>query len=145
DSPDDPQFAESLADTYRWSNQPQKAAAAYDRAIEVAFKALKTNPKSTDALATLAGSFAKQGDDPKALAFIRQARQIDPKYNDLIYREATIHAIAKRWPEAIASLREALQNGSPVRELQADPEMKELRERPEYAALLKDFPAKPAQ
>jgi tetratricopeptide (TPR) repeat protein len=143
DSPDDPQFAESLADTYRWSNQPAKAAPAYDRAIEVAFKALKTNPKSTDALATLAGSFAKKGDDERALTFIRQARQIDPKYNDLIYREATIHAIAKRWPEAIASLREALRNGWPMREVQADPEMKELRERPEYAALLKEFPTKP--
>jgi tetratricopeptide (TPR) repeat protein len=137
DSPEDTQFAESLADTYRWSNQPQKASAAYDTAIEVAFKALETNPKNTDALATLAGCFAKKGDDRKALEFIRRARQIDPKYSDLIYREATVHALAKRWPEAVASLKEALRNGSSLRELQADPEFKELRERPEFAALLK--------
>jgi tetratricopeptide (TPR) repeat protein len=132
----DADFALGLADAYRWSNQPQKASAAYDRAIEMAGGELKTTPNDTDALLVMAMSFAHKGRANEALQFIRRARQIDSETNDLIFREAMVHAIAKRWPEAMASLREALRKGYPTHEVQADPELKELRNQPGFAAVL---------
>jgi tetratricopeptide (TPR) repeat protein len=143
DSPGDPTYMQSLADAYRWSGQPDKAAATYDRAIEVAFKALKTDPKSTEAMGVLAGCFAHKGDATQALQFIQQARQIDAKNNDLMYREAAVHAIAGRMPEAIVSLRAALVNGYSLNEAKADPELKDLRQRPEFSALLSQLAANP--
>ncbi len=138
---EDPENAEkrvSLADAYRWSNQPEKAAAAYSKAIDLALNELKADPKSTTALGILAVSFARTGDPKQALERIRQARQIDRKENILMYREATVHTLASRLPEALASLKEALQNGYSPHEARADPDLKPLRDLPQFEALMRD-------
>jgi tetratricopeptide (TPR) repeat protein/TolB-like protein len=135
-SPFDPTYLQSLADTYYWSGQKDKAAAAYRRAIDAALKTLKTDPKSKEAMAVLAGCYAHLGDPARALQFIRQARQIDEQDNDLMYREAVVHAMAQRWPESLASLRSALRSGYSLNEAKADPELKALREKPEFSTLL---------
>ncbi len=135
----EPYMYVNLGDAYRWSNQQPKATAAYDRAIELALKRLKTNPQDQNTLGPLATAYAKKGDFPKAEAFIRQARQIDPKYNDLMYREAAIYALAGQPDQAFRSLREALRNGYSVLEARKDPELSNLRARPEFAAMLREI------
>jgi tetratricopeptide (TPR) repeat protein len=144
-TPDDPSYLQSLGDAYRWSNQPKKATETYDRAIDAALGALNTDRQNTEALAILGGCYAKKGDATKALQFIRQARQIDNKNSDLMYREATIHTIAGRQNEAISSLRDALRNGYSPLEAKADPELTALRERPEFAGLLQEATRKSAK
>lgn len=128
----------NLADSYRWSSQPRKAAEAYEHGIELALRALATDPRDTDALGPLATAYAKKGDFPKADGFIRQARQVDPKNPDLMYREATIYALSGQFDEALASLKSALISGYSMREARMDPELAKLRERPQFAAMLKD-------
>lgn len=127
----------NLADSYRWTNEPRKAETAYDRAIELALKALATNPQDSEALGKLATAYAKKGDFPKAGQFIRQARQVDPKDNDLMYREATVYALEGKIPEALTSLQSALNNGYSMLEARTDPELTKLRESPEFAAMMK--------
>lgn len=144
-SPDDPTYLQSLADSQFWSGRREKAAATYGRAIDAALKTLKADPKSKEAMAVLAGCYAHQGNPARALQFIRQARQIDEKDNDLMYREAVIHARAERWPEALASLREALRSGYSLNEGKADPELRALREKPEFAALLDEVAKRSAR
>jgi tetratricopeptide (TPR) repeat protein len=128
-APDDPVLNQYLADAYKWSGQPDKAAAGYTKSIELAFRDLKASPKSKELLALLGVSFAKKGDAAQALEFIRQARQIDREDNDLMYKEATVHTLAGRLPEAFASLKEALRRGYSAHEADADPELKPLRDR----------------
>jgi serine/threonine-protein kinase len=135
-SPDDPAYMLGAADAYRQLNQPQKASAAYDRAIQLAGNELKTSPKNTDALLVMAMSFAQKGRANEALRFIRQARQVDSETSEFIYREAVIHAIAKRWPEALSTLREALAKGHPAHEPQAEPDLRELRQQPGFSEVL---------
>ena len=135
----EPYMYVNLGDAYRWSNQQPKASTAYDRAIELALKKLETNPQDQNTLGPLATAYAKEGDFPKAEAFIRQARQIDPKYNDLMYREAAIYALAGQPDQALRSLREALSNGYSVLEARKDPELANLRARPEFAAMLREI------
>ena len=44
-NPNDATFRVNLADAYRWTKQPERAAAAYDKAITLAYKSLEVNPK----------------------------------------------------------------------------------------------------
>jgi eukaryotic-like serine/threonine-protein kinase len=134
-APNDATYQGNLADAYRWSGQKDKARAAYDQAIKLAFENRRVNPKNPAILGQLAIFYAKQMDDARATQFIRDARQIDPKANDLMYAEAIVHAVGGRASEALASLDEALKNGYAWREAAIDPELKTLRGRPEYRTL----------
>ena len=125
-------FQSNLADAYRWSNQPDKAAEHYTQAIQLAFKALEVNPRNDRALGILAICYAKTNDPVNAERRIEEARQLKPNDDDLMYKEATIHAIAGRIPAALASLRDSLQHGHSLDEAKADPELKALRDTPEF-------------
>jgi tetratricopeptide (TPR) repeat protein len=143
-TPNEVMFRGNLADAYRWSGQREKAAAAYDQAIDLAYKAYQVNPQNAEILGELALYYAKKMDDRKATDFIQRARQIDRKGNALMYEEATIHALAGRTTEALASLSEALRNGYSLKEASTDPELKSLRQRPEFDRLVKDLGPPPA-
>ena len=54
-----------------------------------------------------------------------------------MYKEATVHALAGRTTEALASLREALQSGYALSEAKSDPELKALRETPAFGEMEK--------
>jgi tetratricopeptide (TPR) repeat protein len=136
-SPKNAVFRVNLADAYRWSNEPGKASEAYDAAITVAFDNLSVNPKNAEATGILAISYAKKGDDKDAMSFLTRARQIDRDSDDLMYKEATIHTLAGRIPEALASLAEAVRHGHSIEEARSDPELRPLRDRQEFAALVK--------
>ncbi len=128
-------FHWNLGDAYRWSKQPDKAAEHYREAIALAFKALEVNPKNDRALGILAICYAKTNDDANARRRIEEARQLKPNDEDLMYKEATIHAVAGRVPEALASLDNALRHGHSLDEAKADPELQAVRERPEFSKI----------
>jgi len=142
---DDGDIRLNLADAYRWSGQSAKAAAAYDQAISLAYKSIQVNPKDTDAIGNLALCYAKKGDAKRALEFITRARTIDPKDNSLMYEEATVHAIAGQRAEAISSLGQALRSGYSFQEARSDPELKTLREMPEFQRLASEISQEPAK
>ncbi len=138
--PKDPAYRASLGDGYRWSGQRDKASAAYDEAIKLAYRSLETNPNDTDALGYLASAYAKKGDDANARRFIQRALKIKPADPGLLDLEAQIHAIAGRTQEALASLAQALHNGYSWQEIQSDPEFKALRQTPEFQQLQASTP-----
>jgi tetratricopeptide (TPR) repeat protein len=135
-SPDDAALQAALGDTYRWSNQPAKMSAAYDKAVGLALDSLRTNPKDKYALDILALCYAKKGDSQKGQNAIRQARQIDPELHGLLYDEAVVLTLAGRLPEAMASLKAALAAGHSRHEAEADPELKPLRALPDFASAI---------
>jgi serine/threonine-protein kinase len=137
--PQNPQNLVNLADAYRQSGNAPQAARTYDRAIAAAYKVLETNDKDSSTLGVLATAYAKKRDLAKAAELIRQARQIDPKDNDLMYREAVIRVLAGQMPAALASLKDALANGYSRVEAQSDPELAPLRARPEFADMLRSI------
>lgn len=142
-SPNDAMFHGNLADAYRASSQRDKAAAAYDEAVKIAFKSYQVNPQDAATLGNLAIFYAKKGDAQRALDFIQKARSIDSKANVLIYKEATIDAIAGRTKDALDRLGEALRNGYSIQEAASDPELQSLRKTPEFAQLQKELAVKP--
>jgi len=133
---DDAAAQAALGDAYRWSKQPERAAATYDKAIGLALDSLRTNPRDTAAFDILALCYAKKNEPQKALNAIRQARQIDPKLHGLMYDEAVVLTLAGRLPEALDSLKQALAAGHSSHEAQADPELKPLHDLPEFASVV---------
>jgi serine/threonine protein kinase/tetratricopeptide (TPR) repeat protein len=132
----------NLADCYRWLGQQEKANSTYDRAIALAFQTLRTNPRDAVELSNLGLFYAKKHDTARGLDFIRRARELNPNDVAFFYKEAVINTLASRMPEALQSLREALSRGYSVREAYSDPELKDLRQRPEFPALAKQFQPK---
>lgn len=132
----------NLADAYRWSGEKDKANRTYDRAIELAFKELKVNPRNADALASLALYYAKKGDTSEALNFIRRARALDPDNVEYAYHETVVKSLAGDMEGALASLKNALSRGYPLEAVQEDPELNALRKLPAYAQLTKGPPSK---
>jgi tetratricopeptide (TPR) repeat protein len=144
-SPNEATYRVNLADAYRWSNRRDLAGASYDAAIKLAAKTLQVSPDDTDALRNQAISYAKTGNGATALRLIERARKLNATDIDLMYAEASIHALAGRTKEAVASLREALQHKYSLNDVTGDPELAELRKTPEFGNMVQEFARKPAK
>jgi tetratricopeptide (TPR) repeat protein len=137
--PNEQLWVGNLADAYRYSGQKDKALSAYDRAIALAYKTFQVNPRNANVLGSLALYYAKKEDPKRALEFIRRARSIDANDNSLIYKQATINALAGKQAEALSGLREAFQKGYAPEEAKNDPELKALSANPEFGKLMTEF------
>ncbi|HLG95036.1 MAG TPA: tetratricopeptide repeat protein [Bryobacteraceae bacterium] len=138
-------FRINLADAYRWSGQQAKAAATYEEAITLAYKSIQVNPQNSEALGYLAICYAKKGDARQAASFIARARAINRESNELMYEEAIVHALAGQTKAALASLQEALQKGYPLKQAEGDPELKQIRELPEFGQVTASLSNKSAK
>jgi tetratricopeptide (TPR) repeat protein len=135
----DPMMMGNLADAYRWSGQLDRANTTYERAIALAFKQLQVNPRDANVMDELSLYYAKKGDAVHAVDFIRRARAISSSDVNMIYDEAVVYTLTGRTGEALKSLREALQRGYSLQEVQNDPELASLQSRPEFARLVAEF------
>lgn len=129
----------NLADAYRWSGHPDKAETTYDKAISLGYKELQINPRKADVMADMALYYAKKGSPTEALTLISRARSIDGNNVDFIYTQGVVEAIAGRPEEALKTLRNAFRKGYPPDDAENDPELKDLRTRPEFGGLVKEF------
>lgn len=129
-------YAGNLADAYRASGDSQKANLSYEKAIQLAFKEHRVNPRNADTLANIALYYAKKGAATNAVEFIRRARAIKPEDVNLMDNQAEVFALAGRQEDAIKSLGEALKRGYPVEEIKNDPELKSLQTLPAFQEML---------
>jgi len=135
-------YVGNLADAYRASGKIQKASLSYEKAIQLAFKEYRVNPRNADTLASIALYYAKKGAASNALEFIRRARAIKPDDVNLIDNQAEVFALAGRREDAIKSIREALKRNYPIEEIKNDPELKSLQSLPEFQKLLTEASSK---
>jgi eukaryotic-like serine/threonine-protein kinase len=129
----------NLADAYRYSNQKEKADATYDQAIALAFKDLQVNPQSSEAMGDIAAYYAKKGDSKRAMDFIQRARAIDSKDLELLHIQATVENLAGKPADAMKTLKTAVSQGYPAKDVAADPEFQNLKDRPDFQALIKEY------
>ncbi|HXW55892.1 MAG TPA: tetratricopeptide repeat protein [Candidatus Cybelea sp.] len=129
----------NLADAYRYSGQREKAAETYDKAIALAFKELETNPQDAEVLGDLASYEAKKGDADRAAEFIARARAIDRQDVELMHIQAIVENLANKPADAVRSLHEALEKGYPVTEVSEDPELRNLKGRPDFESLINQY------
>ncbi len=143
-SPNDQVVIGNLGDAYRWSGQRDKADAAYDLAISLAFKDLEVNPRDANALQSLALYYAKKGQFAWAQDYIHKARAIDPNNVYCVYNEAVVDALAGKQQDALKALREAFEKGYSVDQARNDPELNSLRGIPEFERLMSKSTGKPS-
>jgi tetratricopeptide (TPR) repeat protein len=138
-SPGSEVYVGNLADAYRASGELQKASLSYEKAIQLAFKEYRVNPRNAETISSIALYYAKEGNSSNAVEFIRRARAIKPDDVSLIDNEAEIFALVGRKQDSIKSIREALKRGYPAEEIKNDPELNSLHPLPEFQKLLGEY------
>jgi len=141
-TPNDEQLLGNLGDSYRWSGHSDQAAAAYGKAISLAFQELQVNPRSAAIMGDLGLLYAKKGDAENALQYTQQARSINSDDLQLMYSEAQVKTMIGKPEEALKSLRLALEKGYAAQEAWNDPELQKLQALPQFSQLLNEFSKK---
>jgi tetratricopeptide (TPR) repeat protein/tRNA A-37 threonylcarbamoyl transferase component Bud32 len=141
-TPNNEELFGNLGDAQRWSGHSEQAAAAYDKAISLAFQQLQVNPRSAGTMGDLALYYAKKGDAANAQQYIQQARAISPDDIYLMYSEAQVKTLIGKPEEALKSLRLALEKGYAAQEAWNDPELQKLQALPQFSQLVKQFTKK---
>jgi tetratricopeptide (TPR) repeat protein len=134
----------NMADSYRELGRPERARAAYQRAIQLGTEELKTNPQNSDVMAQIALCYANLGDAQQADGFIKKARAIDKSNVNYIYEEAEIYALLGKSKEALNALRESLDKHYPAQFAAEDSALNSIRNNPEYRQLIYKYSEKPA-
>jgi serine/threonine protein kinase/tetratricopeptide (TPR) repeat protein len=136
-APNDYEFWANLGDAYRWSNDRRDASLkAYARSIEVA-PAVLINAKDAVGRANIASCLAKSGHLGDAENEIRAATLLDPTNAYVLYHSAIVAELRGDSDAAMNRLRLAVQNGYPFAAAAADPDLRKLRERPEFSDIAK--------
>ena len=141
-APNDEQIRGNLGDAYRWSGHSDQAAAAYDKAIWLAFQELQVNPRSASIMGDLALYYAKKGDARNALQYIQQARSINSGDVQLMYSEVQVKTLIGKPEEALKPLRQALEKGYSAQEAWNDPELQKLQALPQFSQLVNEHSTK---
>jgi serine/threonine-protein kinase len=126
----------NLADAYRWLGQPEQAQKAYERAINRAYAALEVNPKDAAVMARLALYYAKKGQDDRARECIDSARALDADNAELIFDRAVIESLSGNQSVALRYLRQAVERGYSIAQIESEPDLAKLRLIPAYRASL---------
>jgi tetratricopeptide (TPR) repeat protein/predicted Ser/Thr protein kinase len=138
-SPEDETNMGNLADGYRWAGDKVKAQATYEKAIGLAFKELRVNPRQANVVANLALYYAKKGDISQAKDFIKKARAMDRSNVYLTYIAAVVDTIDNRPGDAVKELTSALEKGYSPRAVEVDPEFGVLQSRSDYQSIMKRY------
>jgi eukaryotic-like serine/threonine-protein kinase len=141
-TPNDEILLGNLGDSYRWSGHSDQAAAAYSKAISLAFQELQVNPRSALIMSDLGLLYAKKGDASNALQYTNQARAISPDDVQLMYSEAQVKTMIGKPEEGLKSLRMALEKGYSAQEAWNDPELQKLQALPQFLQLVNEFSKK---
>ncbi|MDQ6676813.1 MAG: tetratricopeptide repeat protein, partial [Acidobacteriota bacterium] len=126
----------NLGDAYSATGETAKAAAAYQKAIDLAFTAWKLNSKDAATLGSLALYYAEKGDISQATTFIHRARAIDGGNNSVMYTEGVILHLAGKDDQALPILKKSFESGYPARVAANDYALRTLRTNPGFKKLL---------
>lgn len=134
----------NLGDAYYWSpTERDKAASAYQHAVELLSAQLKINPQDPSLLTELALCQSMLGKSAEAIDLITRARKHSASDPEIYFRTAEIYEEAGDNARALDWLAQAVQKGYPMREIQRDPTFQKLREDARYKQLLKATAAQP--
>jgi eukaryotic-like serine/threonine-protein kinase len=141
-SPDDETLTGNLADGYRLTGNKEKAQATYEKAIGLAYKELRVNPRNANVVGSLALYYAKKGDPQQAKEFVKKARAIDRSNVYLIYIAAVVDTINNQPADAVKELTAALEKGFSPGDVAVDPEFGPLQSRADFQSMMKRFTSK---
>lgn len=128
----------NLADSLRFSSQPEEAPDAYRRAAELSRDLLAVNPDNPVDLMILGWSLASLGDTEEARQMIDRAIGLSPDDPYVRYYDGLLNHIARKKEMAFESFRLAMERGYPVAMLAADPLLQGLHGDKRFEQLLRE-------
>jgi len=127
----------NLADAYRWTaGQEQKAKAAYERALAILLPRISSEKGRPFLVSRAALYYAKSGDNKAAKEWLQQAKDLAPDNATVLYRGAVTAELLGDKGQAIELLSQAITKGFPLAFIEADPELIDLRSRPDFQEIL---------
>jgi tetratricopeptide (TPR) repeat protein len=128
----------NLGDAYACvAGKKSDAAAAYQRAVDLAQAASVVNPKDADVLSRVALYQARLGKKMDAGSQIKKARQLAPANRGVLWNAALVYELGGQRDQALEALKAAIQAGQPLEEVRREPALANLRKDPRYGALVK--------
>ncbi len=112
-----------------------KAAAAWQKAADLAAAGLEINPRSTDLLTNMALYKAKLGETKEALALLKRAGTFPAATVEERFNEALAYELAGDRTEALQLLEGCVRDGYSRTDLEHAPELQNLRRDPRYQAV----------
>ena len=101
----------NLAEAYAWSKQPQKAASAYERELELVQRNVEHRPQDAELLAELATLYAQQHLTEKAKTSIAKALALAPDNSVVLMNAAEASEILGNRAVAIRYAEQGLEKG----------------------------------
>ncbi len=138
-SPNRASVIRDLAEAYTRAGQKDKGLQLYTRAISLLYEQLQVNSQDASALGELAMCYVGRGDLPQARVLIARARAVNPSDSNLLYQAAVVESASGHIPQALESLKSALQKGYSLASCLSDPDLKAVRQSPGFEALQKEF------
>jgi tetratricopeptide (TPR) repeat protein len=128
----------NLGLAYEWSgNQPEKAAAAYRKAIELGEQARAKSPQNPELLIALADYYASLKNPNQSLVLIRQALALAPDDSSIEYVAGAAYETLGQRSKAIPLIARAVARGERVYEFKRNPQLAGLRSDPSFVAALR--------
>ena len=112
----------------------------FNRAIDLAEKELKLNPRNASTLSSLATYYSMIGKEDKSIKDLNRALELSPGNVDVIDKGIVINEILGRRNEALKLTREILQKGFPISKLENSPDLKDMIKDKRFEILKKEFP-----
>ncbi len=134
------QFWANLGDAHRWTpGREGKAAAAYERAIDLAREELRLNPGDGLVRSVLALCLAKTGRGAEAARHSRDAVAASPDSPEVTFNAALVAALGGRDADALALLGRAAAGGYSRAMIASDPELAGLRAEESFQQIVRGY------
>jgi len=128
----------NLADAYRYIPENSKNAQdAYQLAIHLANKELEIDPKDGYIHGLVAFYYAHSGEHKKALDEIDKARNLAPNNVHVLLFSVQVFELINQRDQALQALKEYIEHGGPIENINADPDLSGLRKDPRYRQVVK--------
>ena len=129
-------FQGHLARAYYWTDQREKAAHAYQRAIDLGLDELHVNPRSADAHIMLARYYAMLGKRTESLNHLSDALALRPTVAEYFSIAAVVHNQLGDRASTLSALRKAVDFGWSPAEIQSEVEFDNLRQETEFQKII---------
>lgn len=127
----------NLGDAYYWApGLRERAPAAYRKAVALAEKDRKVNPRDADTLGYLAGYYAMLGEPRQARGLITEALRLAPRKGEVLYSAALVYAQLGELPRAVSALEHAVAAGYPAATIRDTPNFQALNDNSRFTALV---------
>ena len=124
---------------YQIPDYKNKSGFYFKRAIELAEKELKLNPRNASTLSSLASYYSMLGEKDQSILYLNKALELSPEDVDIIDKAIVVNETLGRRKEALKLTREILEKGFPVYKLEKSPDLRNLIKDQRFEALKNEF------